>query len=130
MIRNTLDYLLSNHCLPVQEYIDWLQRYIIVHSYIYYNNDDNVISDMKYDAKAKELAALKEAYPEKWKNSEYYEQFGDDYTGVTGFGIFENLSERQQNIIKYIVDDIYIGINGDPVYAVDKNTDERLYRVL
>lgn len=41
--------------LTTQEYIDFLQRFILVHSYIYYELDSNVISDRLYDKKSKEL---------------------------------------------------------------------------
>lgn len=84
------------------DYISWLQRYIIVHSYIYYECDDNVISDKQYDAKAKELVKYKNDYPELWKASEYYKQFGDDYNGATGFTLFHDLNDRQQKIIRSI----------------------------
>lgn len=89
--------------LGTQEYIDFLQRYIIVHSFIYYELDTNVISDMKYDAKSKELVRYKNEYPDLWRNSEYYKQFGDDYNGSTGFTLFHDLSDHQQTIIKSIV---------------------------
>ena len=45
--------------LTTQEYIDFLQRFIIVHSYIYYELDNNIISDKRYDEKAKELVRYK-----------------------------------------------------------------------
>lgn len=92
--------------LTIREYIDWLQRYIIVHSYVYYETDDEFISDREYDKKSKELTQLKNEYPKLWKNSEYYKQFGDDYNGSTGFTLYHDLNERQQNIIKSIVNGI------------------------
>lgn len=92
--------------LTIQEYIDWLQRYIIVHSYIYYETDDEFISDREYDLKSKELTQLKNEYPELWRNSEYYKQFGDDYNGSTGFRLYRDLNDRQQRIIKSIVNGI------------------------
>lgn len=89
--------------LTPQEYINWLQRYIIIHSYIYYEMNNNVISDKTYDAKSKELTKLKNDYPELWKTSEYYKQFGDEYNGATGFTLYHDLDERQKNIIRTIV---------------------------
>lgn len=89
--------------LTIQEKIDWLQRYIIVHSYIYYELNDNVISDREYDIKSKELVKYKNEYPHLWKSSEYYKQFGDDYNGATGFTLFHGLSEKQKRIILSIV---------------------------
>lgn len=89
--------------MNIQDRIDWLQRFIIVHSYIYYELNDNYISDREYDLKSKELAKYKDDYPELWKNSMYYKQFGDDYNGSTGFTLFHGLDERQKKIILTIV---------------------------
>lgn len=89
--------------LTVQEYINFLQRYIILHSYIYYELDYNVISDKQYDAKAKELVGYKNAYPDLWTESEYYKQFGDDYNGATGFTLYHELNDHQKEIIRSLV---------------------------
>lgn len=95
------------HSLNTQNQIDWLQRYIIVHSYIYYELDYNLISDREYDAKAKELVKYKNDYPDLWKSSMYYKQFGDDYNGSTGFNLYHELDDHQQKIIRSIVGSIF-----------------------
>lgn len=92
--------------LTTQDYINFLQRYIIVHSYIYYELNDNYISDKDYDSKARELAKYRDEYPELWKNSMYYKQFGDEYNGATGFTLFHDLDDHQKQIIKSIVNSI------------------------
>lgn len=89
--------------LSTQEYIDYLQRYIILHSYIYYECDDNIISDKQYDEKSKELTRYKNEYPELWKKSMYYKQFGDEYNGATGFTLYHDLDEYQKEIIRSLV---------------------------
>ena len=99
--------------LTTQEYIDFLQRYIIVHSYIYYHLDNNVISDREYDLKARELTRYKNEYPELWKSSMYYKQFGDDYNGATGFTLYEDLNDKQKEIIRSIVNFIFNRQKGD-----------------
>lgn len=88
--------------LSTQDYINFLQRFIILHSYIYYELDDNAISDKEYDARARELVKYKNEYPELWKTSEYYKQFGDDYNGSTGFTLYHDLNEHQKEIIRSI----------------------------
>ena len=88
--------------LTMQDYIDFLQRYIIVHSYIYYELNNNIISDKKYDEKAKELVKYKNDYPELWKTSQYYKQFGEDYNGATGFTLYHDLDEDQKQRIRQI----------------------------
>lgn len=95
--------------LSNQEYIDYLQRFIIVHSYIYYELNRNVISDREYDIKSKELTKYKNDFPELWKTSEYYQQFGDDYDGSTGFTLYYELNKSQQKIISSIANCILRG---------------------
>lgn len=88
--------------LSTQDYMDFLQRFILVHSYIYYELNNNVISDKFYDEKSKELVRLKNQYPELWKSSMYYKQFGEDYNGATGFTLFYDLSKSEQDKIRHI----------------------------
>lgn len=90
----------------VQDRIDFLQRYIIVHSYIYYELNDNYISDKEYDAKSKELTRYKNEYPDEWEKSMYYQQFGDEYNGSTGFTLYHDLDNHQKEIIRSIVNGI------------------------
>ncbi|MDD3040046.1 hypothetical protein [Bacteroides sp.] len=85
---------------------------MIVHSYIYYELNGCVISDHDYDVKAKQLVKYKNDYPETWKHSEYYKQFGDDYDGCTGFTLYDELDDRQKEIIQSIVWSIYHNIRG------------------
>lgn len=89
--------------LSTQDYINYLQRFIILHSYIYYELDRNAISDREYDLKAKELVQYKKDYPELWKSSMYYKQFGDSYDGSTGFTLYHDLDDHQKKIIRSLV---------------------------
>ena len=89
--------------LTIQDYIDFLQRFIILHSYIYYELDNNYISDMEYDKKSKELVRYKNEYPDLWKNSMYYKQCGDDYNGATGFTLYHDLDDEQKKIIRSLL---------------------------
>lgn len=82
--------------------INYMQRQVIVQSYLYYERDYNVWSDKKYDIFCKKLVALKEEYPELWVQSEYYKQFKDNYDGTTGFYLYHELDYRQKEIIRVI----------------------------
>ena len=88
--------------LSDQAYINFLQRGIIVHSYLYYELDSSIISDQEFDKKSRELVVLKNTYPDLWKASEYYYIFGDEYTGATGFHLYHGLSKPQQEKIRAI----------------------------
>ena len=88
--------------LTTKEYINFLQRGIIVHSYLYYELDSSIISDKDFDKKTRELVSLKNTHPDLWVTSEYYYIFGDDYTGATGFHLYHGLSKPQQEKIRAI----------------------------
>lgn len=97
--------------LSVQEYINFLQRGIIVHSYLYYELDSNVISDREFDKKSRELVTFKNTYPDLWEASEYHHIFGDEYTGATGFHLYHGLSKQQQIKIRVIAN-VLLNIKG------------------
>lgn len=56
---------------------------MLVHSYIYYVLNDNIISDFTWNKWAHELAALQEKYPKTSKKVPYYKQF-KNWDGSTG----------------------------------------------
>lgn len=57
---------------------------IIVHSYIYYAMDDNIVSDEIWSRWAHELVQLHKDYPEIAKTVIYHNEF-KDFDGSTGF---------------------------------------------
>lgn len=84
------------------QYMSHLQRRIVIHSFLYYKLGDSVITDREYDAMSKELVAYKNVYPNLWKETMYYEQFGDDWNGATGFDLWDRLTDYQKRIILQI----------------------------
>lgn len=58
----------------------------MVHSYIYYEFNSNLISDHTYDKWCKELAQLLKDYPDEAKESAYAFAFRD-FDGSTGFDL-------------------------------------------
>ena len=93
---------MSKFCeLTPQEKIDWAARFIIVHSIIYYEFDESVISDKRYDKKAAALAKLVKKYPKEVKNSEYYRAIYD-FDGSTGFHLYSRLKKSQRKYLKQI----------------------------
>ena len=67
----------------IAEKIKQRRRQMLVHSYIYYELNDNIISDSKWAQWAKELEQLQKDYPEESKQVEYYEDF-KDWDGSSG----------------------------------------------
>lgn len=72
-----------------QDIIDLIKRtrlQLLVHSYIYYRLNENVISDYQFDMLSKRLVDLQEANPELSKEVEWAEAF-EDWDGSTGFNL-------------------------------------------
>jgi len=61
----------------VCELIQRRRLQILVHSCIYYELDQNIISDRQWDAWARELVQLQKDYPEESKDTIWYDAFKD-----------------------------------------------------
>lgn len=57
--------------------INQRERQILVHSYLYYVQSENLIDDFTYDKFARDLARLIKEYPDEHKQSVYYKYFKD-----------------------------------------------------
>ena len=56
---------------------------MLVHSYIYYELNENIVSDAQWSKWAVELAELQKKYPKESAEVEYYEDF-KDWDGSSG----------------------------------------------
>lgn len=68
---------------PVSEIIGQRQRQLVVHSFLYYHLDTNIVSDGQWDAWAQELMMLMDLYDEEASRSPYIDYF-KDWDGSTG----------------------------------------------
>lgn len=76
--------------------INYLQRYIIVHSIIYYELNQNCITDKKYDAVCKQLVQMQSSVDEsELKKTEYYYVM-HDFDGSTGFDLCSRLNDHDK----------------------------------
>lgn len=69
--------------------LEWLnrrQRQILVHSFIYYQLNENIIDDHTYDLWCKELAKAIIDYPELFKQTTFYEGF-KEFDGSSGYDL-------------------------------------------
>ena len=64
------------------ERIQQLRICLAVHSYIYYEMADNLVTDYKWQAWADELVVMQAAHPEY---TDEYDSWWDDWDGTTGF---------------------------------------------
>ncbi len=73
---------------------------ILVHSYIYYELDQNIVSDAQWNKWAHELVELQKKYPEESEQAEYYDKFAD-FDGSTGMDLayFDDFIINRANIL-------------------------------
>ena len=81
--------------------ISILQRWILVHSYIYYEMDESIVPDKVFDSTAKQLVQMQYDFPEDAEESDYGYVFGD-FDGSTGFDLFYRLKKRDKERIVQI----------------------------
>jgi hypothetical protein len=83
--------------------IDFLQRVILIHSFLYYEKDENIISDKKYDEIARQLVVIQELKTKNWvkQNTQYGYAFYD-FDGSTGFDLWERLKRKDRKFISSI----------------------------
>lgn len=81
-MKHTYD-LFEGDDLVIAEKILQRRLQMLVHSCIYYNMDNNIVSDKTWTEWALELAELQNKYPEISKQIDWYEAF-KDWDGSTG----------------------------------------------
>jgi hypothetical protein len=88
-------------------FLNFLQRVILIHSYLYYEKDNSIWSDKKYDEVARQLANIQEAHTTKWiKNKTQYGYCFYDFDGTTGFDLWDRLKEKDRQFIQNIAERI------------------------
>lgn len=80
--------------------IDFLQRVVLIHSYLYYILDNPTWSDKKYDCVCMQLVKEQSKHSEQWitDNTQYGYVFYD-FDGSTGFNLWYNLVEPHKRQI-------------------------------
>ena len=85
--------------------IDFLQRVILIHSYLYYEANNSVWSDKKYDEVARQLTDMQEEHTTNWiKNKTQYGYCFYDFDGTTGFDLWDRLKEKDKRYISNIAE--------------------------
>lgn len=85
----------------IKDKISFLERYILVHSYLYYHLNESVISDQKFDKYARLLASKVEKCKSKIPLTQYGYVFYD-FDGTTGFDLLDRLNKSDRKRIKSI----------------------------
>lgn len=92
-----------NDMQTIQEQIQQRRLQILVHSYLYYQLNESIISDHTFDRWCKELVYLTEQYPEEASNVIYHKEF-EHFDGSSGYDLPYTLPDVQHagnQILKY-----------------------------
>ena len=81
--------------------INYLQRWVLVQSILYYEFDKNVVSDFVYDKNAHQLADMMQKCANV-QDSRYYYAFYD-FEGSTGCHLKNRLNDTDRDLIMSIV---------------------------
>lgn len=85
--------------------IDFLQRVILIHSYLYYEKDNSVWTDKHYDEIARQLTSMQKEHTEEWlKVNTQYGYVFYDYDGTTGFDLWDRLKQKDKQKILSIAE--------------------------
>ena len=79
----------------ILEKINQRESQILMSSYLYYQNNTNIVEDHVFDNWMVELAELRDKYPKEFSQSRYYEDYKD---WIEGSGAF--LDYAKPNIVK------------------------------
>lgn len=86
----------------VLELINRRERQLLVHSFLYYQLNENIISDHTFDAWSKELVELKEKHPKEFAESAYAKEFAE-FDGSSGFDLpyhYPNIQSVGHRLLK------------------------------
>ena len=85
--------------------IDFLQRVILIHSYLYYEADNSVWSDKQYDEVAKQLTNIQNKHTKSWiKQNTQCGYCFYDFDGTTGFDLWGRMNEKDKQYISNIAE--------------------------
>lgn len=82
---------------------DYLQRFIIIHSILYYELNSSIISDKQFDRACKQLVELSKHT--EYNKTQYYYCFYD-FTGETGFHLFGRLNKHDRKYLLNIANHV------------------------
>lgn len=87
--------------------VDFLQRVILIHSYLYYEAYSSVWTDRKYDEVAKQLTNIQNKHTKPWVyNNTQYGYCFYDFDGTTGFDLWDRLTVEDRQSIQNIAERI------------------------
>lgn len=89
-----------NPYLSKIEKANLLQRWIIVHSILYYVMDESFIEDRVYDANSRQLVRLLNSMTDREKRKTRYWYAFKDFDGSTGFHLHDRLKKEDKIFLR------------------------------
>lgn len=84
--------------------IEYLQRYILIHSILYYQMDTDCITDKEFDSISNQLVSMIKLYGQK---GTMYEYCFKDFDGSTGFDLYGKLNSYDKQYLALITNLVY-----------------------
>ena len=81
--------------------ISMLQRWIIVHSILYYELSNSIVVDKIFDDNARQLVQMQNDYPDDAEESQYWYVFYD-FDASTGFNLYDRLNKHDKAYLMHI----------------------------
>ena len=82
--------------------MSYLQRRIIIHSILYYEMDESVISDAEFDSMARQLVALMNESTQEQREATRYWYVMNNFDASTGHHIYSRLNSRDKMYLRHI----------------------------
>lgn len=77
--------------------INALQRWILIHSILYYELNESIVSDRTFDDNEHQLVRMQREFPESAKQSRWWYIF-KDFDGSTGFDLYKKCNEADKKL--------------------------------
>ena len=78
--------------------IETLQRWVLIHSILYYEMNESLVTDQEFDKHAKLLVEMQKEHKASAKKSQYWYVF-HDFDGTTGFDLPHRLSDTDKEYL-------------------------------
>lgn len=90
----------SNPYLKGHEKLDLLARWIITHSMLYYEYDESLVPDAKFDSNAQQFLKLAKEVAEEERRQSRWLYVMRDFDGSTGYNLPKKLTNEHKGLIK------------------------------
>jgi len=86
----------NNPYWTIKTRLQLLERWIIIHSIIYYRLNTSIVEDTMFDNNCNQLVRGIKKYPKEFKQTKYYYCF-KEFDGSTGFDLYSKLNAKDKD---------------------------------